>query len=151
MPRPRNFRRVGCMPQANYFKPRGIPLSVLQHITLTVDELEAIRLTDLQGLYQEQAAEKMNISRQTFGRIIESAPWLTARLSQSRVVLLNLLSRRGQFPNPHIVFAAAEVAGVEAVDPDNNTTTQIPRFWYRSRGRPNQLRYWREFRSQAVL
>jgi len=48
-------------------------LSALQHITLTVDELEAIRLADLQGLYQEQAAEKMNISRQTFGRIIESA------------------------------------------------------------------------------
>ena len=38
-----------------------------------MDELEAIRLADLGGLYQEQAAEKMNISRQTFGRIIESA------------------------------------------------------------------------------
>jgi predicted DNA-binding protein (UPF0251 family) len=61
------------MPQANFYKPRGIPLAVLQHTTLTVDELEAIRLADLQGLYQEQAAEKMNISRQTFGRIIESA------------------------------------------------------------------------------
>jgi predicted DNA-binding protein (UPF0251 family) len=73
MPRPRNFRRVGCLPQANYYKPRGIPLSVLQHITLTVDELEAIRLTDLQGLYHEQAAGKMNISRQTLGRILESA------------------------------------------------------------------------------
>ena len=73
MPRPRNYRRVGCLPQANYYKPRGIPLSVLQHITLTVDELEAIRLTDLEGLYQEQAAEKMNVSRQTLGRILESA------------------------------------------------------------------------------
>ena len=73
MPRPRHFRRVGCLPQANFYKPRGIPLSVLQHITLTVDELEAIRLTDLEGLYQEQAAKKMNISRQTLGRILESA------------------------------------------------------------------------------
>jgi predicted DNA-binding protein (UPF0251 family) len=45
----------------------------LEHVTLTVDELEAIRLADLQGLYHEQAAEKMNISRQTFGRILESA------------------------------------------------------------------------------
>ncbi len=61
------------MPQANYYKPRGIPLSALQHINLTYDELEAIRLADLEGLYQEKAAEKMNISRQTFGRIIESA------------------------------------------------------------------------------
>ena len=61
------------MPQATFYKPRGVPLSALQHITLTVDELEAIRLADLQGLYQEQAAEKMNVSRQTFGRILESA------------------------------------------------------------------------------
>jgi predicted DNA-binding protein (UPF0251 family) len=73
MPRPRHFRKVGCLPQANYYKPRGIPLAVLQHITLTVDELEAIRLTDLEGLYHEQAAEKMNISRQTLGRILEAA------------------------------------------------------------------------------
>lgn len=73
MPRPRHCRRVAHMPQVTFYKPRGVPLSVLQHIALTVDELEAVRLADLQGLYQEQAAEKMNVSRQTFGRIIESA------------------------------------------------------------------------------
>ncbi len=61
------------MPESNYFKPRGIPLSMLEEVNLTVDELEAIRLADLDGLYQEQAAEKMKVSRQTFGRIIESA------------------------------------------------------------------------------
>jgi predicted DNA-binding protein (UPF0251 family) len=60
------------LPQANYYKPRGIPLSVLEEVTLTVDEFEAIRLTDLEGLYQADAAEKMNISRQTLGRILES-------------------------------------------------------------------------------
>jgi predicted DNA-binding protein (UPF0251 family) len=73
VPRPPHCRRVGCLPQSTYYKPRGIPLSVLQHVTLTVDELEAIRLADLQGLYQEHAAEKMEVSRQTFGRILESA------------------------------------------------------------------------------
>lgn len=73
MPRPRHCRRVAHLPQATFYKPRGIPLSVLQHIILTVDELEAIRLSNLQGLYQEQAAEQMNVSRQTFGRILESA------------------------------------------------------------------------------
>jgi len=61
------------MPESNYFKPRGIPLSMLEEVILTVDEFEAIRLADLEGLYQEQAAEKMNVSRPTFGRIIESA------------------------------------------------------------------------------
>jgi predicted DNA-binding protein (UPF0251 family) len=61
------------MPESNYFKPRGIPLSVLEEVVLTVDEFEAIRLADLEGLYQEKAAEKMSVSRQTFGRIIDSA------------------------------------------------------------------------------
>ena len=73
MARPIQCRRVGSMPERNYFKPRGIPLSMLAEVILTVDEFEAIRLADLEGLYQEQAAEKMNVSRQTFGRIIESA------------------------------------------------------------------------------
>jgi len=72
MARPRYCRRVGSIPESNYFKPRGIPLSVLEEVVLTVDEFEAIRLADLEGLYQDRAAEKMNVSRQTFGRIIES-------------------------------------------------------------------------------
>ena len=73
MPRPRHCRRVARLPQANYYKPRGIPLSVLEEVVLTVDEFEALRLTDLEGLYQAHAAEKMSVSRQTLGRILESA------------------------------------------------------------------------------
>ena len=73
MARPRNCRRVGSLPESDYFKPRGIPLSMLEEVILTIDEFESIRLADLEGLYQEQAAERMNVSRQTFGRIIESA------------------------------------------------------------------------------
>ena len=73
MARPKHCRQVGFVPQSDYFKPRGIPVSALEEVVLTVDELEAVRLADLEGLYQEQAAAKMNISRQTFGRIIESA------------------------------------------------------------------------------
>jgi predicted DNA-binding protein (UPF0251 family) len=73
MPRPKKYRCVRCKPDATYFKPRGIPLIDLEEIALSLDELEAMRLADYVGLYQEQAAEKMNISRQTFGRIIESA------------------------------------------------------------------------------
>src|SRR4030042_176330 len=73
MGRPKNCRKVGFLPDTNYFKPRGIPLSLLEEVILTVDECEAIRLADLESLYQEQAAERMKVSRQTFGRIIESA------------------------------------------------------------------------------
>ena len=73
MARPIHCRRVSSLPGSTYFKPRGIPLSMLEDVVLTVDEFEAIRLADLESLYQEQAAEKMSVSRQTFGRIIESA------------------------------------------------------------------------------
>jgi len=61
------------MPDVNYYKPRGIPSSQLEEVVLTLDEYEAIKLADYGGLYQEEAAGNMDISRQTFGRIIESA------------------------------------------------------------------------------
>jgi predicted DNA-binding protein (UPF0251 family) len=73
MPRPRRFRWVRTQPNSTYFKPRGIPLAALEEVVLTIEEHEAIRLADLEGLHQEEAAEKMNISRATFGRIIASA------------------------------------------------------------------------------
>lgn len=73
MPRPCRCRRIRCNPDTNYFKPRGIPLDALEEVNLTLDELEAIRLADVSELYQEDAAREMNISRQTFGNIINSA------------------------------------------------------------------------------
>jgi uncharacterized protein len=73
MPRPFICRRINCNPGADYFKPRGIPMSALEEVNLSMDEFEAIRLADFESLYQEQAAEKMKISRQTFGNIINSA------------------------------------------------------------------------------
>lgn len=73
MPRPRRFRWVRAQPNSTYFKPRGVPLASLEETVLTVDEHEAIRLADLQGLQQEEAARKMSVSRATFGRIVASA------------------------------------------------------------------------------
>ena len=73
MPRPLKCRRVYCHPASEYFKPQGIPLSALEEVGLAFDELEAIRLADLEGLYQEDAAAKMKVSRQTFGNIVASA------------------------------------------------------------------------------
>jgi predicted DNA-binding protein (UPF0251 family) len=73
MPPPFKCRRVRSDPQCNYFKPRGVPMGDLEETTLALDEFEALRLADLEGLYQEQAADKMKISRQTFGNILGSA------------------------------------------------------------------------------
>jgi len=73
VPRPICCRRVSGPPRCGLFKPAGVPCSSLDEVVLAVDEMEALRLADLEGLYQEHAAERMNVSRQTFGRIIESA------------------------------------------------------------------------------
>ena len=73
MPRPCCLRHIDVSPCAVYFKPAGIPVHMLEEVVLTLDELEALRLADLNGLYQEQAAEKMKISRPTFSRVIEQA------------------------------------------------------------------------------
>ncbi|MGC8765797.1 MAG: DUF134 domain-containing protein [Brevinematia bacterium] len=73
MPRPLKYRWVSFKPDVNIFKPRGIPLENLDFVNLTLDEFESIRLADYEGLYQEEAAERMNVSRQTFGNIVSSA------------------------------------------------------------------------------
>lgn len=73
MPRPFCMRHVDVAPSATYYKPAGIPMRELAEVVVTLDELEALRLADLQGLYQEQAAERMQISRPTFARVVESA------------------------------------------------------------------------------
>lgn len=73
MARPKKCRCIGSNPQAGYFKPRGIPLTELEEVALSMDEFEAVRLADFEGLYHEAGAEKMKISRATFGRILSVA------------------------------------------------------------------------------
>lgn len=73
MARPRKYRRVEHLPSLTYFKPAGVPLRDLQEIRLTIEELEAIRLKDLEGLEQEASAMRMAISRPTFQRLLISA------------------------------------------------------------------------------
>ena len=71
MVRPQKDRRVAFNPAISYFKPRGIPMMQLQEVRLTVDEREAIRLSDLLGMSHEEAGQRMGVSRATFGRIIQ--------------------------------------------------------------------------------
>jgi len=73
MARPVKPRFVENTPSVTYFKPRGIPLSSLEEVVLKVEELEAIKLKDLECLEQEECAKRMNISRATFQRILNSA------------------------------------------------------------------------------
>ena len=73
MPRPKCPRRIHFSPKTKYFKPAGIPLHRLEDILMETDEFEALRLADEQDLYNQEAARKMGISRQTFDRIIRAA------------------------------------------------------------------------------
>jgi predicted DNA-binding protein (UPF0251 family) len=73
MGRQPRWRRVDFLPQVNYFKPAGMPLAQLQEVRLSIEEAEAIRLKDIDGLEQEDCAKKMCVSRTTFARILVSA------------------------------------------------------------------------------
>jgi predicted DNA-binding protein (UPF0251 family) len=73
VPRPFCSRRIAGRPAAPVFKPIRIPVVELSEVVMTLDEFEAIRLADLDGLYQEQAAEQMKVSRTTFSRIVDAA------------------------------------------------------------------------------
>ncbi len=73
MPRLKCLRYIESPPEFTFYKPAGMPMRLLKEVIVTLDEAEAIRLADFEKLYQEKAAKRMSISRQTFGRIIDSA------------------------------------------------------------------------------
>lgn len=73
MVRPRCLRRVFSNPETTFFKPAGIKMRNLEEVVVSVEEFEAVRLKDLDGLDQEDCAKKMNISQPTFHRLILSA------------------------------------------------------------------------------
>jgi predicted DNA-binding protein (UPF0251 family) len=73
MPRPAVCRRIAAGPVAAVFKPAGIPARDLESVTLALDEYEALRLADLEGLDQEEAARHVGVSRPTLGRILNAA------------------------------------------------------------------------------
>jgi len=73
MARPMKPRRVLFDPDVVYFKPRAVPLSMLEEVDLSIDELEALRLCDYNNLEQIEAAKKMKVSQSTLQRILTSA------------------------------------------------------------------------------
>ena len=76
MPRPKKPRFVSGYPAIAAFVPQGVP--VTGELFLSVEELEAVRLSDFEGLDQEAAANMMEVSRHTYGRILTSARSLVA-------------------------------------------------------------------------
>ena len=71
MPRPKKTRFVSAYPTITAFIPEGVPIT--GNTYMSIEELEAIRLSDFEHLDQETAAGMMEISRHTFGRILANA------------------------------------------------------------------------------
>ena len=73
MPRPRRIGRIFFTPSATFFKPIGIPLSHIEEVIITKEELEAIRLIDYETKSQKNVANEMKISQPTLSRLLTSA------------------------------------------------------------------------------
>lgn len=73
MTRPRLCRRIEFNPSISYFKPQGVPLRELEVVEISLEEIEALRLKNIEGMDQTGAAEKMGTSQSTFQRILASA------------------------------------------------------------------------------
>jgi len=92
--RPPIERAVGGEPSVTLFKPAGVPGRALEQLPLAVDELEAIRLVDLERLSHEQAAAVMGVSRQTVGRVLERG---RAKVAEALVAGKALIIGGGQY------------------------------------------------------
>ena len=79
MPRPFKPRRIRCFPDAVIFKPAGVPAKDLTLAQIALDEMEAMRLVDVERMDQAEAAVSMGISRATVGRLLESGRHKTAQ------------------------------------------------------------------------
>ena len=79
MTRPAKQRMIGGPPPATVYKPAGVPARGLQWTRLALDEFEAVRLIDGEGLDQAAAAARMGVSRPTVTRILGSARSKIAR------------------------------------------------------------------------
>jgi len=97
MVRPIKKRLVRFSPNTTYFKPRAIPLRLLEEVDLKMDELEAIRWCDFENLDQIEAAKKMEISQSTLQRVLESARHKIAEaLIKGKAIRINEGRKQGK-------------------------------------------------------
>ncbi|NCU43983.1 DUF134 domain-containing protein [Candidatus Saccharibacteria bacterium] len=73
MPRSKLNRCINFDPKVTYFKPQGVPMRYLDTVELSMEEIEALRLKNVEQLDQGECASKMNASQSTFQRILSSA------------------------------------------------------------------------------
>jgi predicted DNA-binding protein (UPF0251 family) len=98
MARPVKCRKVCCKADSKCFHPIGKDPQNLARVEMTLDEMEAIKLLDYEGKYQEEAAKSMGVSRQTIGNIVESARYkIAAAILQDKLLSIsggNIIKKR---------------------------------------------------------
>ena len=123
MPRPPIERAVGGVPRVTLFKPAGVPGRDLEQLPLAVDELEAIRLVDLEGLSHEQAAAAMGVSRQTVGRVLDRGRAVVAEaLIGGKAILIG----GGQYRVEPRQLCCAACGAIWAAVPDTDRPAECP-------------------------
>lgn len=110
MPRPKRCRKVCFDPNYKVFKPQGIPMNELSSIEMELDELEALRLSDVEDLSQAEAAKKMDISQPTFNRILSGARSKVAR-ALTEGVALRIARDSPHAPRPSAGAATCKTGG----------------------------------------
>jgi len=123
LPRPSIERAVGSVPRVTLFKPAGVPGRELEQLPLAVDELEAIRLVDLEGLSHEQAASAMGVSRQTVGRVLERG---RAKVAEALVAGKAILIGGGQYRVEPRQVCCSACGAVWAAVPDATPAAACP-------------------------
>lgn len=117
MPRPTKFRNVEFFPKDTYFVPCGKPKCKIEDIVLKLEELEAMRLKDIEGLNQEECAERMNVSRQTFQNIIDSARKKTAiALTEGKAIRIS----GGHYTTNFCKFKCLECESIYGINYDQD-------------------------------
>ncbi len=87
MARPMKWRKVCSLPESNRFGPLDLPNNPRNHVIMTIDEYEAIRLIDLEGFTQEECAAQMNVARSTVqGIYIEARKKLAESLVNGKML-----------------------------------------------------------------
>ena len=120
MPRPTKFRRVEFFPEDNYFVPWGKPKCEIEEIVLRVEELEAMRLKDIEELNQEECAEKMQVSRQTFQNIIDAARKKVAvALTEGKAIRIS----GGYYTTNHCKFKCMDCGEVYEINYEQDKIT----------------------------
>ena len=113
MARPKKFRRVEFFPEDTYFMPLGKPKCEIEETVLNVEELEAMSLRDIDKLTQEECAERMNVSRQTFQNIIESA---REKVSKALIEGRSIRIGGGHYTTEHCKFRCLNCSDIYQIN-----------------------------------